>query len=185
MTRHPTPLHAARRGRRLWWLHAGKRGRRLWRLPLVAVVALVLGSGGGLAYAYFGALGSGSGEARVGTVHDATIATATATPTLVPGGTGTVFFTLHNPNPVAVTFTEVTALTVTTSTGGTTCKTSNLTAVQTLSSSPFSFTPIPVAGGATTTTESIAGLVKLATTAPSTCQGVTFTVTLTLSGKTS
>ena len=174
------PRHAARRGRRLWWLHAGRRGRRLWRLPLVAAGAVVIGTSGGVSYAYFSAIGSGTGQVAVGTVADATVASATATPSLVPGGTGTVFFTLHNPNPLPVTFTTVTAATVTTSTPAT-CPTTALSA----RSLPFSgFTPITVKAAATSP-ESIAGLVRLASAAPSACQGATFAVTLTLSGKTS
>jgi len=189
MRRSPRALHA--RGWALRWAKKGesrvartngpRRGRRFRPLvvALSSALAIALGAFAGSAYGYFSSTGAGSGHGTVGTTVSVTLSAATATPSLVPGGSGTVYFTVKNTNSLSVTLTSVTAASVTTSSNGS-CPTTNLTAP----TIPYSsFTPITVGGQTTSGTEAIAGLVKLATSAPTACQGVTFTLSLTVSGK--
>ena len=162
----------------------GKSRRRHWRLvPMAgAGAALAVGLGAGGAYAYFASTGSGTGHATTGSPVTV-IATATSgTADLLPGGSGAASFTLNNTNPFAVTFKQVTSAGVV-SNNTIACPSANVSIAETI---PFTFSPtITVSGGGTSGTETIAHLVKLAATAPSSCQGITFTVTFTLSGSSS
>ena len=77
-----------------------------------AVVGLVVAAliGGSMAYALWSANGSGSGSAKALTAQSITVNVSTGTADLYPGFTnGDVFFTLTNPNPYAVTMTNMTS----------------------------------------------------------------------------
>jgi predicted ribosomally synthesized peptide with SipW-like signal peptide len=82
--------------------------RRLWRVPVVAAAALVLGLGGGTAFAYFSSTGYGTGSVTVGSLS-VTVEQATVTPTshLFPGGKGGLSLKITNPNSSALTLTGV------------------------------------------------------------------------------
>ena len=145
----------------------------------IAVVGLVAALSGGAAFAYFTGHGSGPGHATTGSAVTVTISTASGTPDLHPGASGTIYFTLNNTgNPLGVSFKKVTALTVTGPTSGGCIGTSYLTVPTTF---PVSITPVSV-GPNTSTTASIPGLVTLSASAPNACQGVTFTYSISLLG---
>jgi hypothetical protein len=163
-----------------------QRGHRVSRVHLLgipaAVGALVLGVGAGSAYAYLTSHGSGTGSGSVGSAAAVTVTATSGTADLVPGGTGAAYFTLKNiNNPFGVTFNTVTAASVVSNNTGS-CPSSNISIAP--SSLPYTFSPAVTVGASTTSgTESIPNLVKLSSSAPGTCQGVTFKVTLTLSGQ--
>jgi len=157
------------------------RSRR-WRLVPVAGVAAALaaGLGAGGAYAYFSSTGSGTGHTTTGSAVSVTVSATTGAADLLPGGTGAAYFTLHNTNPFAATFNAVAVGAIVVSNNTVACPTSNVSIAPAL---PHAISPaLTVSAGATTGTESIPGLVKLAASAPSSCQGVTFKVTITLTG---
>lgn len=144
----------------------------------VAVVAVAVGAmvAGGVAWAYWSASGSGSASATALTAQNVTVAASTGTADLYPGFTaGDVSFTLTNPNPYQVTFSSMTPGTITSS-DPTNCPSTNVTVA------PASGLSIVAAGHASNVARSIADVVTLATSAPNECQGVEFTIALTLSG---
>lgn len=155
--------------------------KRTWPRRLSAAVGLAVGLSliAGVAYGYFRSGGSGTGSAGTGSAVNVTVTAATAANDLFPGHAGTVKFTLKNTNPFTTNFTSV--KTVSVSSGNeTACPAANIL-VATL---PYSISTISVASGQTTATKTISGLISMSSTAPSTCQGMSFTVALTLSGQT-
>lgn len=155
--------------------------RRAVVAGIAAAVALVLGVGGGAAYAYFTAQGKGSGpgHAVVGSVVALTVTTTSGAPDLVPGGTGAVSFKVTNPNPFGVKLSAVTSASVL-SNNTAACPSADVSIAQAL---PYALTPaISLAANATSAATPLPNLVKLSVSAPSTCQGVTFKVTLSFSG---
>jgi hypothetical protein len=160
--------------------------RRRWRLaPLAgAAGAVAVGLGAGSAVAFIVSQGgSGSGQTTAGVPVDVTVAATTGNADLLPGSTGAAHFTLHNAASSSATFDQVAsgARVVSDNTG--LCASSYVSIAQSL---PYSFSPaVTVSPGGTSGTQSIPTLVKLAPNAPNTCQGVTFTVTFTLSGRSS
>ena len=160
--------------------------RRRWRLvPLAgAASAVAVGLGVGSAVAILVSHGgSGSGQTTAAGPVDVSVAATTGNADLLPGRTGAAYFTLHNIASSSATFDQVVsgARVVSDSTG--LCASSYVSIAQTL---PYSFSPaLTVSPGGTSGVQSIANLVALAPNAPSTCQGVTFTVTFTLSGRSS
>ncbi len=161
--------------------------RRRWRLIPVAgaASALVLGLGGGGAFAYLrgGVSGSGTGGTTTGKPVTLGVVAAAGTAQLLPGRTGAASFTLDNSNAFGAAFDQVApgATVVSDNTG--LCASSYISIAQTL---PYTFSPaVTVSPGGTSGNQSVPNIVKLAPNAPSACQGVTFTVTLTLSGQSS
>jgi hypothetical protein len=154
------------------------------RLSLVAggVVAVLIGLGAGSADAYFTSHGSGTGSATTGSPVTITVTAASGTADLLPGSSGKTYFTLTNHNSLGASFTQVIAASVSSTSSGS-CPGSNIT----FPSFPYTFSPAVTVGaglGTLSGTQSIAGLVTLSSSAPNACQGVTFTVSLTLSGQT-
>jgi hypothetical protein len=147
----------------------------------LAAFATTLGLGGGSAWAYFTSTGSGTGHATTGTPVTVSVNAASGSADLLPGNKGAVYFTLHNTNPIGASFTKVASVSSIVSNDTAHCPSADATVGQTL---PYAFSPaVTVGANATSGTQSIANLVQLVNNAPSTCQGVTFTVTLTLSGE--
>jgi hypothetical protein len=139
-----------------------------------AVVAVVLTAS--VAYALWPATGSGSGRARAVTAQAITVTAATGAADLYPGfAGGDVFFTMTNANPYAATFTAMTPGAVTSS-DPTNCPASNVSVVSATGLN------LNVAGNTTSPTVSIADVVTMASAAPDGCQGVSFTITLSLTG---
>ena len=146
-------------------------------LKKVAVAGVGVGAviGGTMAYALWSSTGTGSGNAKALTAQAITVTAATGAADLYPGFTlGDVHFTVSNTNPYAVTFTGMTAGTVV-SGDPTNCPASNVTVANATVS-------VAVAAGATNAAKSIADVVTMVSGAPDGCQGVTFTIPLTLTG---
>jgi hypothetical protein len=140
-------------------------------IGIVTVVTL----GAGAAAALWSASGSGSGTARSVSAQVITVTAATGAADLYPGFTGgAVHFTLSNPNPYPVTFTAMTAGTVSSSNPA--CAVTNISV-----GAPTGLS-IPVAAGATNVAASIPNVVTMIAAAPDACQGVSFDIALTLTG---
>lgn len=130
----------------------------------------------GVAFATWTADGTGSANARARTATTVTVNAVTGAADLYPGfNDGDLHFSLTNANPYPVTFTAMTPGAITSS-NPTGCPASNLT-VDTASG-----LSLPVAANGTSGTQTIADVVNLATSAPDGCQGVTFTVAVSLTG---
>lgn len=128
------------------------------------------------AFALWSSSGSGSGTSKALSAATVTVTGAAGAADLYPGFTaGNVSFTLNNPNPYAITFTSMTPGTVTSSNPAG-CPATNVTVAG------ASGLSLVVAGGATSLTQSVNGVVSMLAAAPDGCQGVTFTVALTLTG---
>jgi hypothetical protein len=141
----------------------------------MAIVGVVL-TGGGIAAALWSANGSGPGQAKALSAQSLTVTAATGAADLYPGFTGgDVFFTITNPNPYPVTFTSMTAGTVTSSNPAA-CPSTNVSVAN------ASGLSLAAAASSTSGTQSIANVVTMAAGAPDGCQGATFTINLTLSG---
>lgn len=155
------------------------KGKALRSGTLAAfVVAAGVAVLGGTAFAYIHSTGTGSGSASTGSAVSVTISSATAANDLFPGKPGSVKFTLKNTNPFTANFTKVTAVVVSSDNEGA-CPASNITNAIL----PYSISTISVGSGQTTATQTITGLISMSSNAPSTCQGVGFTASLTLSGQ--
>ena len=144
----------------------------------VAVIGVVVGSllAGGVVVALWSSNGTGGAQAKALTAQTVTVNAATAAAQLYPGFSGgDVFFTLTNPNPYPVVFTTMTpGATVSSNPAG--CPASNVTVVG------ASGLSLAAPAGGPSTGRTIAGVVSMASAAPDGCQGVTFTITLDLTG---
>jgi hypothetical protein len=142
-------------------------------------------AGATVVYAFFTATGSGSGRASTASAQSITVTPVSCSAAdLYPGGpAGAICFTLTNPNPYNVSFTGITYLpnnAPIVSNSPTTCAASNFSIA---TNAPTSLgTPLVVNHGATTSRQSIAGVVLLASSAPDGCQNVTADVPVALSG---
>lgn len=140
------------------------------------VVAGAVMAHGGVSLASWTANGSGYSQSKASTAQMLVVTATTGAADLYPGFTGgRGYFTLTNPNPYPVTFTSMTAGTVTSS-DPLGCPSSNVTAADATGLS------LPAAANATSTTESIANVVTMVAGAPDACQGIIFKISLTLTG---
>jgi len=158
--------------------------RRRWVLaPVVgAAGGLALGIGGGVAFAFVADSSASNDASTVGAVAVKVVGT-TGSADLLPGRAGAASFTLHNPNSFGLTFDQVALGATVVSDNAELCGSDFVSIAPTL---PFTLpTPVTVSPNGTSGTQFVPDLVKLASNAPSTCQGVTFTVTFTLSGQSS
>jgi len=148
---------------------------RTRKIAAVAAITAVV-AGGGAAFALWSANGTGSGQATALTAQSITVTAAAGPATLYPGATdGDVTFTLTNPNPYPVQLTAMTAGTITSS-NPTNCPAVNVTVDAAIGLA------LNLAAGATSGTLAIADVVNMASAAPDGCQGVAFTIALTLTG---
>jgi hypothetical protein len=156
------------------------------RTAIVGVAsATALVMAGGVAYAFWSTTGSGVGQAGTGSAKPIVISSVGVTnpADLVPNGTGSVAIKLDNTvqattgNNFTVQVTKVNTVSIA-SDDTANCPTANLTVNQTL---PYQLPSALTVGANTTSLASIANLVKLSSTAPDTCQGKTFTITLSMS----
>ena len=146
------------------------------RKTVAALVAGVLLISGVAAFALWSSTGTGSGNARALSAVDITVTATTGAADLYPGFTdGDVFFTSANTNPYPVTFTSMTSGTVT-SGDEVNCPASNVTVANATGLS------LLVPAGATAEPGTIADVVTMDAAAPDGCQGVVFTIGLTLTG---
>jgi hypothetical protein len=142
---------------------------------VVIGIVTVITLGAGAAAALWSANGSGSGTARSVNAQTITVTAATGAADLYPGfNGGDVHFTLSNPNPYPVTFTSMTPGAITSSDPA--CAVTNITVA-----APTGLS-IPVLAGATNVAASIPNVVTMDSAAPDGCQGVSFTIALTLTG---
>ncbi len=139
--------------------------------PTAAAIVLMLGIGAGSAYAYWKSTGLGTGQATTGTSQAVTIATnATAGTLLQPGGTGDLVITATNPNAAPVQITAITLGAI----GGCTTPAISLAAPST------SYLPFTIPANANNQRLVVAGALTMGTGASSGCQGVAFTIPLTV-----
>ncbi len=144
--------------------------------------AILLGTAA-VAFATYGAVSAlwsanatGSSQSKALTAQAVTATAATATADLYPGFSGgDVFFSLSNTNPYPIQFTAMTPGTVTSS-DQTNCPASNVT----VNGKTGLALNVPANGSANGQT--ITDVVTLAGAAPDGCQGVTFSIALTLTG---
>jgi hypothetical protein len=109
-------------------------------------------------------------------VVQATLSPVDGVPDLFPGFSGgDVYFTVANSNAFGITYTDMTADTVTSS-NETACPASNVTI------EPATGLSLVSPPSATSETLSIADVVSMSVDAPDGCQGVTFDLALTLTG---
>ena len=155
-----------------------ERRRRRRGLLLLLGSILAVSVAGGIAFALWSTSGTGSGSAKAITAQTLTV-TAAASPTadLFPGASGALQFTVANPNPYPVSLTSISYGSVTSSDQAN-CPASNLT----LGAGGALGTPISVPASGTSGAVSVPSAVTLAVSAPNGCQGVTFTVAVTLTG---
>ena len=145
------------------------------KLTAVLLAGFIV-AGAGVAMALWTANGTGSGNSKALTANTITVNAVTGAADLYPGFTGgDVHFTLTNTNPYPVNFTSMTAGSVTSS-DPTNCAASNVTVANATGLS------LPVAANATSPNQAIANVVTLSAAANDGCQGVTFTIALTLTG---
>lgn len=154
------------------------------RKILTASVAVAVLLVAGVAFALWTAVGTGSGRARATTAVNATVNPVNCTPEpacidLYPGYTGgDLYFTITNTNPYQVTFTDMTAGTVTVDADhAAACPASSIT-VQ----SPVTGLSLVAPANSTTAQLSINNVVTMIAAAPNGCQGASFDVQLTLTG---
>jgi hypothetical protein len=144
---------------------------------LAAALAALLAVG--VAFATWTATGTGSGRAKAITAQQLTVTASTGTADLYPGFTqGDLYFTVTNPNPYGVDFTNFSSGTVTSS-DPTNCPAANVTVTASGTITPT----LHVNGNTTTAQTSIPDIVTMGLSAPNGCQGVQFDVALTLTGQ--
>lgn len=149
---------------------------RLSKYKLAALLGASLTLVGAAAYALWTSTGSGSSGAKALTAQTITVSASSGTADLYPGFTqGDLYFTSANTNPYPVTFTSMTPGSITSS-DQTNCPAANVSVV---SASGLS---IVVPAGATASPGTVANVVTMAAGAPDGCQGVVFTISLTLTG---
>ena len=159
-------------------LPSGRRGLRLSaRAVSVSTVAVVVVAGGGLAYAAWSVTAAGSSQARSTTPVQSTVTASLAAADLYPGASAPVYFTVTNNNSFPVSFTAASFGTVT-SDDPTACPASNVTVTNQAIS-------VSLQPGVTSAVQTPAGAVTMSGTAPTGCQGRTFTVATTLAGTSS
>jgi len=148
------------------------------KFVVLAAATALLTLGAGIAFAAWTATGEGTGRATATGAAVVTVNVASGAPDLYPGfDAGDLYFTLDNPNPYPVTFTAMVP-----GPGGIVSSdelncpgSDNVTIVPT--------SGITVAVDAeSTTAASIPDVVGMDVDAPDACQGVTFDISVVLSG---
>jgi hypothetical protein len=143
---------------------------------LVGFVVVTVGASIGSAFAMWTSTGTGSGNAKARTATTVTVNAVTGTADLYPGSVGDVHFTLTNTNPYPIKFTQMAAGSITSS-APVACL-ATLVDVDDVASG----LDLQVAANATSASQLIDAVVHLDATAPDGCQGVVFTIALTLTG---
>jgi hypothetical protein len=135
----------------------------------------------GVVLAVWSANGSGSGGGAATIAQGLTVTAVTPSgvnASLYPGGpAGPVQFTVGNPNPYNVTLTHLSWGTPT-SNNPTACPNANIT----LDPSAPTSASISIPAGNTTAVTTVNNVLDLAHSAPDGCQGVSFTVPITVTG---
>lgn len=154
--------------------------------PIVLIVSIAIGTvaGGGVAYAYWSAGGSGSATGVNGTTSAVTLSAGTPTASLYPGGSANVVLTVSNPNTSRI---HIGSLILDTSQGASgfsidaghpACGTTTFTyTTQTNSGSGWTV-PGKVGGTNGTLSITLPSALAMGLTASNSCQGATTTVYL-------
>lgn len=145
------------------------------RTVVGTAIALLLIGGGTAGYAAWSSSASGASEARSVTAVEATVTVSTGAADLYPGASGDVHFTVTNPNPYPVRFTDA-SFTAIASDVEASCAAAVLTAPD------VSGLAIDVAANTTSGALSIQDAVTMAAGAGDGCQGRVFTLTTVLTG---
>jgi hypothetical protein len=147
----------------------------------IAAVTAAVGVGTGAAFAAWSASGSGSGAGAAAVAQSLVVTPVTPSGTgasLYPGGpAGPVFVNIANPNPYAVTITGL-SWGSPTSTNTSSCASSNIS----LDSGAPTTVSISVPAASTASDVEINGVLDLAHSAGSGCQGVAFDIPVTVTG---
>lgn len=155
--------------------------RRLGKLGVVGLVLSMVVAGAGLAWALWTTTANGNAAAQARTMTFS-LAASSATADLYPSSsaTGSVSFTVTNPNPFTIEVTDVTGNGAVVPTDPVACPAANVTTgtVTGLSGAAYQ-----AAGSGGTKTMTIAGILTMATGAPNGCQGMTFTVPVTVTAR--
>lgn len=152
------------------------------RAAVVATGTLVLTTSG-IAFAAWTAYGSGPSDTRAITAADIVVTAASAGAELYPGGTGSVTFTVQNPNPYAVSLTTADFGTISSRLPeGSTCAAGSVVPVAASIDLAARGQAISLPAQSGTVTVTLPGVVSMVTTATDACQGNTFTVPVALSG---
>jgi len=153
------------------------------RRIVIGIASLLVIAGSVVAYALWAGTGTGQGRARATTAVEATVnpvncAAAPGCVDLYPGYTGgDVYFTITNPNPYAITFTDMTSGAITVLPGNPDCPAGAITVA------PATGLALVAPANSTTGELSILDVVTMVTTAPNGCQGASFDIQLTLTGE--
>lgn len=156
---------------------------KLKKTIVAASAALALaGLGIGTAFAVWTVSGSGSGAGAATIAQSLTVTPVTPSgpgASLYPGGpAGQVYFQIANPNPFPVTVTGLSWGTPVSS-NPTACPTSNVTVD---ANAPTTVSISVPANAPASTAYQINGVLDLAHSAPNGCQGVSFTVSVQITG---
>lgn len=153
--------------------------KKRWVAAGVAVGSLAAGAG--VAYAAWTASGSGSGAARALTAQAVTVnpvAPGAPGAGLYPGGPASwVYFSVSNPNPYAITGTHLSWGTPV-SNDPADCPSSNVT----LDANAPTNVTLPIPANGTSGAFQVFNVLDMAHSAPDGCQGVSFTVSVTVTG---
>jgi hypothetical protein len=147
----------------------------------LTAATVAVGVGGGITWAAWSVTGSGSGGGAA--LSSQSLVVTAVSPSgpgasLYPGGpAGWVYFTVQDPNPFAVNVTGMTWGTPVSS-NPTACPSANVT----LDANAPTTLSLPVAAGTTSGALQINGVLDMSHAAPNGCQGVVFTVPVTVSG---
>jgi hypothetical protein len=155
--------------------------RKFSKRAIIASLFLGILLAGSVAFAWWTAGGTGNGYAKAATASPLTTVDVSASTTadLYPGGTGTLKIQIHNPNTYAVTVQSITATGVGTS-GNAACDAANtVSMVAPLTGLSIS---VPAGGNSTVQTFNNAVAMNFGTTADNSCQGLTFSIPVSLTG---
>jgi hypothetical protein len=154
------------------------------RTIVVGGAALALLVSAGVVLGLWSAQGTGSGRAQATTAVTATVTPVNCTPSpacanLYPGFTdGDLYFTITNPNPYEITFTDMTAGAITVDAAhAAACPATSITV-----DSPVTGLSLVAPAASTTAQLSIDDVVTMILAAPNGCQGASFDIVLTLTG---
>ncbi|HVV37902.1 MAG TPA: hypothetical protein VHC63_14935 [Acidimicrobiales bacterium] len=147
------------------------------KLSVIAAASVAFAATG-VAFAAWTASGAGSGytKARTAQALSTVDVSATTTAQLYPGGSGDVLVRIANPNPYDVVVTGIAqTASASISSGNATCDNSNSV---TYSDQTGTWT-VPAGGESTVT---LTGAAAMSTASVDACQGLVFTIPVTLSG---
>ncbi|MFL5791004.1 MAG: hypothetical protein ACJ76A_05815 [Actinomycetota bacterium] len=155
--------------------------RTLSKRAIITSLFLGILLAGSVAFAWWTAGGTGNGYAKAATASPLTTVDVSASTTndLYPGGDGTLTIQIHNPNTYAVTVNSITA------TGPGTSGVAACTAANTVTM-PTAITgqsiPVPAGGDSLVLTYPGAVHMSLGGSADNSCQGLVFSIPVTLTG---